>query len=315
MSSNPNNLPRHVGLETFWGKLVVFFSVNSLYDTFVGFATLDGIILQEEATMEKKEKRKLKKGRIAMYILIAIVLLIAIQTPITIAISNGRFAAGNKEQYSVANTPALADSPLKGKTILFLGSSVTYGSASGQESFVEYMVKRDGILAVKEAVSGTTLVDETVWGKESYIARMKAMDTSLKADAFVCQLSTNDATMKKPLGQVSGSFDKEDFDTQTVAGAIEYVIAYARETWNCPVIFYTGTKYNSDHYAKMVELLLEIQKKWDIGVIDLWNNESMNAVSPEDYKLYMVNGIHPSKAGYREWWTPVFEEYLAGFLG
>lgn len=68
--------------------------------------------------------------------------------------------------YSVANTPALADSPLKGKTILFLGSSVTCGSAPGQESFVEYMVKRDGILAVKEAVSGTTLVDETVWGKE-----------------------------------------------------------------------------------------------------------------------------------------------------
>lgn len=263
---------------------------------------------------EKQEKKKLTRGRIVLYIVLAILLFISIQTPLTIAISNGKFAAGNKDSYAVANTPALKSSPLRGKTIIFLGSSVTYGSAAGGESFVDYMVKRDGIIAVKEALSGTTLIDETVWGKESYIARMKTIDTTIQADALVCQLSTNDATMKKPLGTISDSFDMEDFDTQTVAGAIEYVIAYSQETWDCPVIFYTGTKYDDEHYAQMVELLLEIQEKWDIGVIDLWNNPEMNAVSDENYKLYMVNGIHPSKAGYRDWWTPVFEEYLTEYL-
>ena len=40
----------------------------------------------------------------------------------------------------------------------------------------------------------------------------------------------------------------------------------------------------------------------------------MNAVSEENYKLYVVSVIHPSKAGYRDWWTPVFEEYLADYL-
>ena len=40
----------------------------------------------------------------------------------------------------------------------------------------------------------------------------------------------------------------------------------------------------------------------------------MNAVSKEDLKLYMVDEIHPSKAGYREWWTPVFEARLAEYL-
>lgn len=264
--------------------------------------------------MEKKTKKKLSKGRIALYILIAVILFFSIQAPLTIAIANGKFSAGNKEQYSVANTPALENSPLQGKTIIFLGSSVTCGSSAGGESFIEYMVKRDGINAVKEAVSGTTLIDETVWGKESYITRMKTIDTTIEADALVCQLSTNDASMKKPLGTVSDSLDMEDFDTMTVAGAIEYVIAYSKATWDCPVIFYTGTKYDSEYYGQMVDLLLEIQTKWGIGVIDMWNNEEMNAISKEDYKLYMVNGIHPSKAGYRDWWTPVFEEYLAEFL-
>ena len=120
--------------------------------------------------------------------------------------------------------------------------------------------------------------------------------------------------MKKPLGEISDSFDIGDFDTQTVAGAMEYVIAYARQTWNCPVIFYTGTQYKSAQYEEMVALLLKLQEKWDIGVIDLWNDGEMNAVSKADYDLYMVNGIHPSRAGYRDWWTPKFEAYLSEYL-
>ncbi len=100
----------------------------------------------------------------------------------------------------------------------------------------------------------------------------------------------------------------------TVAGAIEYIIRYARQTWDCPVVVYTGTKYDSETYGDMVNLLLEIQQKWDIGVLDLWNDADMNAVSAEDYALYMANGIHPTRAGYLLWWTPKFEAYLEGCL-
>ncbi|MBE6755452.1 MAG: hypothetical protein E7555_03205 [Ruminococcaceae bacterium] len=130
-------------------------------------------------------------------------------------------------------------------------------------SFADFLEKSDGIHAVKEAVSGTTLVDEK---SNSYVSRLKTIDTDIKADAFVCQLSTNDATKEKPLGKVSDRFDINSFDTQTVAGAIEYIIAYAQDTWNCPVIFYTQAKYDSEYYGEMVKLLLEIQKKWDIHI-------------------------------------------------
>ncbi len=197
---------------------------------------------------------------------------------------------------------------LKGKTVIFLGSSVTYGSASGGVSFADFLEKEDGIISVKEAVSGTTLVDGD---SSSYVSRMKTINKSIRADAFVCQLSTNDASLKKPLGKISDSSDISEFDTQTVAGAIEYIISYAREVWRCPVIFYTGTKYDSELYGEMVDLLLEIQKKRNIGVLDLWNSEEMNAVSAEDYKYYMANGIHPNYEGYRRWWTPQFRKYLS----
>jgi len=219
---------------------------------------------------------------------------------------------GNAAVYDVEAVAENPDSPLRGKTILFLGSSVTEGFASCGVTFVEYLEKMDGITPIKEAKGGTTLVslDDT-----SYIPRMKTMDTTIRADAFICQLSTNDATKELPLGKVSDSIDRADFDTSTVAGAIEYIISYASETWNCPVIFYTGTRYDSENYGAMVALLLEIQKKWDCGVIDLWNDDTLNAISEEDRKLYMLDGIHPTKAGYLYWWTPVFREYLHTRLG
>ena len=82
---------------------------------------------------------------------------------------------------------------LKNKTILFLGSSVTYGSAAGGVSFVELMRDRCGIRCIKEAVSGTTLADIN---EGSYVSRLKTVDKSEKVDLFICQLSTNDATKK-----------------------------------------------------------------------------------------------------------------------
>lgn len=223
----------------------------------------------------------------------------------------GVFNEGNYGDFALKDTASVPDSPINGKTVIFLGSSVTFGYGSFGVSFADFLEKTDGITAVKEAVSGTTLVDIK---SNSYVSRMKKIDKDINADAFVCQLSTNDATKEMPLGEISDGFDTDDFDTQTVAGAIEYIIAYAKETWNCPVVFYTQAKYDSGHYAKMVDLLLEIQKKWSITVIDLWNNDEINSITDEERKVYLVDHIHPTKAGYKEWWLPEFRKCLYEIL-
>lgn len=241
--------------------------------------------------------------------------LLSLIIPSSVLLSKAiRHYKGSDDKYSVENTLALNNNKLFNKKIIFLGSSVTYGAASKGESFVDYLQKIDGIIPIKEALSGTTLVDEYVKGNPSYIERLKKLDKNMKIDGFVCQLSTNDATMNKPLGQISTSYELNDFDTKTIIGAIEYIIAYARNTWNCPIIFYTGTKYKSDKYKEMVDALYDISKKWDIKIIDLYNDEKMNQISKERYLLYMVDKIHPSRAGYRNWWTPKFEEELLKYI-
>lgn len=224
----------------------------------------------------------------------------------------GYFKKGNSVRYDVSRIPFKKTSPLKGKTVVFLGSSVTKGFAAHNNSFAEYIAKKDSCTCIKEAVNGTTLIDN---GEDSYIERMRdRLDPKQQVDLFICQLSTNDATHNSPLGEISESCDLESFDVETVCGAIEYIIAYAKETWHCPVMFYTNPQYDSKPYAKMVEALLKIQEKWQIGVIDFWNDEQINRVSPEKRKLYLQDPIHPMKAGYAEWLVPVMEQRIGEYL-
>ena len=238
-------------------------------------------------------------------IILALVLVVLLSAGGYVGNMFGLFNKGNYGDHN--DIQKIENSPLQGKTILFLGSSVTYGYASMGVSFADFLAESDGITAVKEAVSGTTLADLK---DSSYVSRLKKVDTNLKIDMFVCQPSTNDATKNIPLGTVADGFDADSFDTQTVAGAIEYIISYVKRTWDCPVVFYTQAKYDSEAYAAMVELLYKIKDKWNIDIIDLWNDKQINAITDEERRLFLADAIHPTRAGYKNWWLPKFQEYL-----
>ena len=215
-----------------------------------------------------------------------------------------------EDPYALENIAPLENAPLAGKKLIFLGSSVTEGVKTGI-SFVDYIGARNGCEIIKEAVGGTTLVNES---GNSYIPRMETIDPEFEADAFICQLSTNDASGEKALGEISESMNKEDFDTTTVAGAIEYIIAYAKETWDCPVIFYTNPKYDNEHYASMVAILEDIAEKWDIDLVNLWEDEDINKMIEEDRKNLLYDFIHPRPGFYLDVWTPYFENAIGNVI-
>ncbi len=181
---------------------------------------------------------------------------------------------------------------LYGKTVLFLGSSVTYGSAAGGVSFADLMAESCGIVCIKEAVSGTTLADAN---RKSYVARLKKVNTDKKVDLFICQLSTNDAAKKIPL--------------QKTEDAIRFILQYVKETFNCPILFYTGTYFKSEAYEATIRLLYRLQKEYDFYILDLFNDEKMRRIDPALYKEYMHDPVHPTLAGYKEWWTPQFIDF------
>ena len=182
---------------------------------------------------------------------------------------------------------------LQGKTVLFLGSSVTHGSAAGGVSFVDILKEKCGINCIKEAVPGTTLVDID---EGSYIARLKKVAPEQKPDLFVCQLSTNDA--------------QRNFDINEIEKAISFILDYSKRTFGCPAVFYTGTYFENDVYAKMVDLLYKLKDKYDLYILDMYHDEDMRSVSKEDYAKYMKDTVHPTLLGYTEWWTPKFIEFF-----
>lgn len=253
--------------------------------------------------------------RIALIPLAALLLFLALRVYVAVEERKRAWAPGNAEAYDAERLEQHEASVLAGKAILFLGSSVTYGAAAEGQSFVELFQTLDGVHAIKEAKSGTTLVDRTsvpalaAFGDgDSYVKRLKAVDADARPDCVVVQLSTNDATMELPLGEIG------DGDTQTVTGAMEWIIQYSRDTWSCPVVFYTGAYYDSAAYAAMVDRLYELQDKWGIGVIDLYTDKAFNDIDAETYDLYMFDPIHPTKAGYAEWWFPKMEADLIRIL-
>lgn len=215
---------------------------------------------------------------------------------------------GNAKEYDSSNVSKLDGNVLEGKMVLFLGSSVTYGASSLQDGIPEYFQKRLGCEIRKEAVSGTTLAD---LAESSYVSRLEDnVEISPKYDLVVVQLSTNDATKKVDLGIISDDKNINSFDVKTVTGAIEYIIAYSTEKWNCPVVFYTNARYDSEEYDAMVLRLKEVQEKWGIVILDLWSDDSFNRITNEERSLYMYDTIHPTKAGYMKWWCPEMEKQL-----
>ncbi len=201
---------------------------------------------------------------------------------------------GNSSKYSVDNVDEVDNSPVGGKFVLYIGSSVTKGYGSCGTTFVDYLHKKYNIAGYVEAVNGTTIatIDE-----KSYYPRMSGNShSSIHYDAVVCQLSTNDAKKNIPIDKV-----KE---------GIESIIYESNSVWDCPVIFFTNPRYDSEQYGKMVEALYEVQKEYDIIIIDLWNDEEFNNITEEERKLYMLDDVHPTKAGYLEWWLPKFEEVI-----
>lgn len=231
----------------------------------------------------------------------------------TLSISIKVVTAGNAEEYSVANTETIENSPVSGNVYFWLGSSVTYGAESEGETMADFFAKKWSCISVKEAVSGTTLSTKA---PNSYVERfekyLQSADRAEHLDGFICQLSTNDTRYPDDLGIIMPAFitGSDAFDTATTFGAMEYIIAKAKETWGCPVYFYTNPPYNNAVYPSMVDGLVKIAEKWDVRIIDLYHDEQFNQISEEQRALYMSDSIHPTKAGYREWWLPKFEQAL-----
>ena len=253
----------------------------------------------------------------------------------------GTSVNANDSRYN-ASKQEYVGGALEGKVIYWLGSSVTYGSASEGQSMADYLAALTGCISVKDAISGTTIFDDnasTATGRDSYTRRLvnsTVYDKEQHVDAFICQISTNDARNDRlnKRGEITGAdvLTSSEFDKATTLGGVEFIITYVTETWGCPVYFYSGSYFGDEgtrkstnpkgsEYAKLVDEVKQVAEKYnavdgfEVGVIDLFNDAEFNAMASDAYYSWATSdAIHPKKAGYLQWWTPYFESYLTYYL-
>ncbi|UQS84835.1 SGNH/GDSL hydrolase family protein [Apilactobacillus apisilvae] len=199
------------------------------------------------------------------------------------------------------------DSNINGKKMVFLGSSITDGLASKGKSFVDFLNIEHGVNTIKESVSGTTLAGQE---DNSYVSRMKSnLNPNEKIDIFACQLSTNDQRKNKHIGEISNSYNLDEFDINTTIGAIEYIVKYVQENWACPMVFYTCLRKPDPGYEFLRNQLFKLQKKWHFAIIDIWNSKAIKIMNHNN-PYFMADDVHPTCAGYRYGWTPIFVKDL-----
>ncbi|AQM42074.1 lysophospholipase [Staphylococcus cohnii] len=218
---------------------------------------------------------------------------------------------GNKSSFKPNSQFFKREDGLADKNILFLGSSITYGAASHGISFVEFLNIESHMNTTKEALSGTSLAGTE---KNSYVQRIKKEKLSKnKFDLLICQLSTNDGRLNKSVGEIKKEYDHNAFDVETTIGAMEYIISYAKLTWDTPILFYTCIRKADPYYEFLVYNLYKLKEKWDIEILDVWGNQWANEQIKYDNTLF-ADDAHPTLKGYRYIYTPLFKEKIKNIL-
>ncbi len=228
------------------------------------------------------------------------------------------FTVGSKLGYLSATTSAiynyqnLACHPLYGKMIYHLGSSISYGHANNGVSFAEQIRDITGSTMNKQTVSGTTL---SMQASNSYAQRFSNFTFSDNPQFLVLQLSTNDFTRSGiTLGTVGTA--TEGFDTNTTAGAMEYIISETKKkSPNTQIVIYSsavkdGWKNNHAEYSRFATIELnKLQSKWGITIVDLYGADKIFAEG-----MIMSDDIHPNKQGYASLFTPALINGMLDYL-
>ena len=178
--------------------------------------------------------------------------------------------------------PGVDDSnPLKGKTALFVGDSITYGGTDG--GWVSRIGRENSLIATNAGVSGSaiSITNRVANGDRKRILTQLQNNKNNTYDYVIMHGGMNDAWDSWTVGDVSDSFEVADFDNTTYAGGLEELFYYAKQyypnatlgfivNYATPMSTTSGSAATSGVYFRMAKKVCE---KWGIPYIDLFDGE------------------------------------------
>ena len=216
---------------------------------------------------------------------------------------------------------------LKGKTVNFLGDSITEGAGVSnikENRYDNRLMKMYDLAAVYNyGIGGTRLAHQKVPYKTPRMDLCfcgRAYNMNKKADIVVVYGGVND--------YIHGDADFGTMDDKlhtTFCGAVYTLMTYLKETYaGKTVVFMTPAHCNykgvsdkevsprpiksadSKPLAAYVEVIKEMGKRLDVPVLDLFENLGLDPNNEEIKEKFTTDGLHFNDAGH---------EYIAKALG
>lgn len=209
---------------------------------------------------------------------------------------------------------------LRGKTINFLGDSITEGcgTTAPERGYVALLEHRLGLAEARNyGIAGTRIArqhapSEVAQYDRDFCSRVPEMDPD--ADVVIVFGGTNDyGHGDAPLGT------DDDRTPDTFRGACHVLYTSLLERFpKAKIVILTPLHRVGEDEPKdaarttlkdYVNIIRETAKQYDFPVLDLFENSAVKAHIPEIAEKYTTDGLHPNDAGHE-----ILAEELAAYL-
>ncbi|MBQ8893429.1 MAG: hypothetical protein IJ043_03370 [Clostridia bacterium] len=206
------------------------------------------------------------------------------------------------------------ESPLYDKSALFCGDSICIGTQDdgGLSGWAGRIARDYGMTYVNNGVSGASLstARDRYWNtdgskQQGRILWQVTKEASYYYDYIILHGGVNDAWDSYPVGSISDSFDVEDFDVNTYAGALEELFYYTIKYHETSAIGYlmnfkapSCTSGNISDMSEYFAVGKKICEKWGIPYFDMYNNEEITKALDFTTNTNTNDYIHPTGKGY-----------------
>ena len=204
-----------------------------------------------------------------------------------------------------------SNSPLKGKKMLFMGDSITYGSGDAVSPFrtgrawAGRIADLTGAITINAAVGGAKVSFQR--GDDNWVYSQYEPYVNEKFDIIVMHGGVNDARYDRPVGTLSEGKDEATLkkNQTNYVGGLEWIF-YMVSTTNTEAKLYFIANHRLDGHSKgsakdmsaYFNAAKQACEKWGVTFIDLYNNKELNDKLETKTTKYLPDTLHLNAAGY-----------------